>query len=88
MFAGSIPIYVGDPQAMLSFDPASYIDFTGFSTMKEMLGFVREVDNDRDLYLKMLAAPFYRRNAIPDYARDESSLAFFDRIIAAALARR
>jgi len=88
MFAGSIPIYVGDPQAMLSFDPESYIDFTRFTTMKEMLDFVREVDNDRDLYFKMLAAPFYRGNAVPDYARDENILAFFDRIAAAALARR
>jgi hypothetical protein len=88
MFAGSIPIYVGDPQAMLSFDPASYVDFTRFATMKEMLAFVREIDHDRDLYLKMLAAPFYRGNAIPGYARDENILAFFDRIAAAALARR
>ena len=88
MFAASIPIYVGDPQAKLSFDAASYIDFTSFSTMKEMLAFVREVDNDRDLYLKMLAAPFYRNNEVPAYARDETILAFFDRIVEAALARR
>jgi hypothetical protein len=88
MFARSIPIYVGDPQAMLSFDPASYIDFTRFSSMNEMLAFVREIDNDRDLYFKMLAAPFYRANAIPDYAREENILAFFDRIVAVALARR
>jgi hypothetical protein len=88
MFAGSIPIYVGDPQATLSFDPASYVDFTRFATMKEMLAFVREIDNDRELYFKMLAAPFYRGNVVPDYARDENILAFFDRIAAAALARR
>jgi hypothetical protein len=56
--------------------------------MKQMLEFVRAVDNDRELYFNMLAAPFYRGNAIPDYARDESTLAFFDRIVAAALARR
>jgi hypothetical protein len=56
--------------------------------MKEMLDFVRAVDNDRDLYFKMLAAPFYRGNAIPGYARDETTLAFFDRIVEAALARR
>jgi hypothetical protein len=88
MFANSIPIYVGDPQAKHSFDPASYIDFSCFSGMKEMLDFVREVDNDRDLYLKMLAAPFYRGNVIPDYAREENILAFFDRIADAALVRR
>jgi hypothetical protein len=88
MFAHSIPIYVGDPQAKLSFDPASYIDFTCFPDMKQMLEFVRAVDNDRDLYMKMLAAPFYRGNAVPDYARQDAILAFFDRIAEAALARR
>ncbi|HYK78751.1 MAG TPA: hypothetical protein VEU95_03945, partial [Micropepsaceae bacterium] len=58
------------------------------SAMKQMLEFVRAVDNDRELYFNMLAAPFYRGNAIPGYARDEKILAFFDRIVAAALARR
>ena len=53
-----------------------------------MLEFVREVDNDRNLYLKMLAAPYFRNNEVLDYARDETALAFFDRIFAAALARR
>jgi hypothetical protein len=70
------------------FQPESYIDFTKFSGMKEMIEFVREVDNNRDLYLKMLAAPFYRDNMIPKYARDDLILAFFDRIVEAALARR
>jgi len=88
MYASSIPIYVGDPQAQLSFDPAGYIDFACFAGMKQMLEFVREADNDPALYLKLLAAPNYRGNTIPDYARDETTLAFFDRIFAAALQRR
>src|SRR5262245_31188647 len=88
MFAHSIPIYVGDPQAQVSFDTSSYIDFTCFSNMKEMLEFVREVDNNRALHLKLLAAPNYRNNAVPDYTRDERTAAFFDRIFTAALARR
>lgn len=88
MFAASIPIYIGDSQAKQSFDPASYIDFTCFSTIKEMLEFVQQVDNDRNLYLEMLGTPFYRDNEVPKYARDDTILAFFDRIMEAALARR
>jgi hypothetical protein len=88
MLVSSIPIYVGDPLAHRSFNAESYIDFVRFSNMKEMLEFVCEVDNDRALYLKMLAAPNYRDNAVPDYARDENILAFFDRIFEAALAKR
>ncbi len=88
MFAASIPIYVGDPLAKLSFDPASYIDFTCFGSLNEMIGFIREVDNSRGLYLKMLAAPWYRKNEVPGYAREETIAAFFDRIAAAVLSRR
>ena len=88
MFAHSIPIYVGDPQAHASFDTSSYIDVTRFTDIRRMLEFVREVDNDRALYLKLLAAPYYRDNTIPDYARAERIESFFDRIAAAALSRR
>ena len=88
MYAHSIPIYLGDPKASESFNPESYIDIASFRDPNEMLEFVRAVDNDRDLYMKMLAAPFYRNNAIPDYARDDRILAFFDRIFAAAISRR
>lgn len=88
MLVNSIPIYFGDPEAKKSFDPGSYIDSTCFSSIKAMMEFVRAVDNDRDLYLKMLAVPFYRNNVIPSYARDEGILAFFDRIARAALGRR
>jgi hypothetical protein len=88
IYAGSIPIYVGNPLASAVYDPASYIDLTRFASLAQMLEFVREVDNDRNLYLKMLAAPFYRGNTIPDCARDDNILAFFERIFQAALARR
>jgi hypothetical protein len=88
VYAGSIPIYVGNPMARVNFDPASYIDLTSFGSLSEMLQFIREVDNDRDLYLKMLAAPFYRGNEIPGCARDDAILAFFERIFQAAIARR
>ena len=88
MYVNSIPIYVGDPNARESFNAESYIDITSFGSVQRMLEFVREVDNDRDLYMKMLAAPFYRNNEIPDYARDDRIIAFFDRIFETAQARR
>jgi hypothetical protein len=88
MFCNSIPIYVGDPLAGHSFDKNSYIDFTRFSSFREMAEFVREVDNNKQLYLTMLATPNFRNNEIPRYARDEVMEAFFDRIFAEAIARR
>jgi hypothetical protein len=84
MYVNSIPIYLGDPLARLHFDTNAYIDFTSFISLREMIAFVREVDNNRDLYLKILSTPVYRGNVIPQFARDDTILAFFDKIVAAA----
>lgn len=88
MFAGSIPIYLGDPSASVHFNSESYIDFSRFGSMREMFEFVREVDNNDALYLKMLAAPFYRENTLPEFAREPCIAAFFDRIFEAAIAKQ
>ena len=88
MVAASIPIYVGDPQAHYEFNPESYIDFSRFASLKEMLEFVREVDNNDRLYIDMLSRPFYRENTVPECARPDTYLRFFDRIYAEVLRRR
>ena len=88
MFVGSIPIYVGDPLASNTFDPASYVDYTRFTSIAEMLEFVREVDNDPALYFKMLAAPNFRGNTIPETVSAKTVSFFFRRIFAAGLARQ
>lgn len=88
MHADSVPIYVGDPQASATFDPASYIDLARFGSLTEMLEYVREIEADRTRYVAMLAAPWYRGNRLPAFARDETIAPFLDRIFAAALARR
>lgn len=88
MFADSIPIYLGDPQASATFDPASHIDLARFASLREAIDYVLHVEHDRDSYLRMLAAPWYRGNVVPAFARDETTGAFFDRIVEAALARR
>ncbi|HYM18990.1 MAG TPA: glycosyltransferase family 10 [Micropepsaceae bacterium] len=88
MYSDSIPIYIGDPLASHDFNPESFVDFTRFKDFKEMLDYVRELDNNRALYLKTLAQPFYRDNKLPDCAREDKILNFFDRIFDAAIARR
>lgn len=88
MFSASIPIYVGDPLAHNTFDPASYVDYTQFASLDAMFDFVRALDNDPKLYLEMLAAPFFRGNRVPDAVSTGTVRGFFDRIFAAALAKR
>lgn len=88
MYASSIPIYVGDPQAAATFDPASYVDTARFGSLREAFAFVRELDNDPALYLATLATPWYRDNTVPHYARDTTIATFFDRIFETARERR
>ncbi len=64
------------------------MDVARFGSLAQALEFVREEDNDRALYLKTLSTPWYRGNVQPAFTRDDTIAAFFDRIFAAALARR
>lgn len=84
LLADSVPIYVGDPLASETFNPDCFIDRSRFRSNEEMLDYVRVVDADDDLYVRMLSAAKYRANKIPDYARDDRILAFFDKIFEAA----
>jgi len=88
MVAHSIPIYIGDPNAAVDFNPASFIDFSKFRSIAALIDYVRQIDNDRDLYLRTLAQPIFHDDVVPPYARDDVITAFFDRIFSAAVARR
>jgi alpha(1,3/1,4) fucosyltransferase len=88
LYAGSIPIYAGNPMAPAQYDTSGYIDLANFSSLKEMMDFIRQIDNDKTLYRNMLQAPFYRDNRVPELVKDETVLAFFDRIFQTAIARR
>ena len=61
---------------------------TSFRTLREMVEFIRALDCDRKLYIDTLSAPHYRNNALPLFAREETILAFFDRIFITAAERR
>ena len=88
MLVNSIPIYVGDPLAPQTFNRESYIDYSSFDSIKHMVDFVREIDNDKSLYLKMLSVPFYRDNRVPGYAKESVIKAFFDSIFDEVKRRR
>lgn len=56
--AGCIPIYYGDPQVALDFNPASFINVHDFGSLEEVIDRVKEIDSDIEKYLMM-------RNANP-----------------------
>lgn len=56
--AGTVPIYYGDPRIAKDFNPEAFINVHDFSCFDEVIERVREIDNNDELYLKMLnAAP-------------------------------
>lgn len=88
MLIDSIPIYVGDPLASTVFNPSSYVDFTQFTTVREMREYVIELDNDRYLYLDALSSENYRGNVLPEFAQTEKVRNFFNQIFLTALSRK
>lgn len=55
--AHSVPIYYGNPTVEAEFNPEAMINLNGFSTIEEGVERVMQVDQDDELYLKMLIAP-------------------------------
>jgi len=55
--AGTVPIYWGTTDVCNDFNPDSYINTNDFETIEAALAYIRKVDEDDELYLKMLNAP-------------------------------
>ena len=57
-FAASvIPIYWGDPLVSKIFNKKSFIDINDFPTIDKAIEFIKEVDNNEQLYMKILQEP-------------------------------
>lgn len=63
--AGCIPIYWGDPRVERDFDPSGFIDARNFTTEKELIDGVKEVDENDELWMKKYNVP-----ALDDIRRD------------------
>ena len=55
----SIPIYYGDPNVDKVFNEKAFINCNNFSSFDDVLQKVIEIDNDDDMYIKMISAPKY-----------------------------
>lgn len=55
--ADTIPIYWGDTDIANDFNPEAFIDCSKLSSLDEMVQAVKRVDENEELYLKMIKAP-------------------------------
>lgn len=54
LYAGSIPIYWGAPNVTDFFNPDSFVNVREFKNFDAVVERIKEIDNDNDLYKKML----------------------------------
>jgi hypothetical protein len=75
-YAGTIPIYWGDPTIAKDFNPDSFINVHDFKSFEHCIEFIKELDCDDDLYQTMLNAPKFKE--VPSYINLNNFLDWFD----------
>lgn len=63
--AKTVPIYWGNPNVTLDFNPKSFINCNDYSNFDEVIERVKEIDNDPELYRSILEEPIFKDGEIP-----------------------
>ena len=64
--AQTIPIYLGNPDIPLEFDPDSFINGHDYPSWDALIQRVMEVDQNESEYLRMLRTPAFRAEYLPE----------------------
>lgn len=80
LLAGSVPIYSGNPRVADVFNPKAFINVDRFASTDQAIDYIREVDNNDELYLAYANEPPFPGNVVPERFSDATYLAFFQRI--------
>ena len=59
-YADTIPIYYGSSTIVDIFNPESFINLSDYATMEEAIEKIKQIDQNDQLYLKMLRSPIYK----------------------------
>lgn len=78
--ANAVPIYWGDPTIGKLFNPKAFVNCHDFKTLEEAVERVKEIDQDDDLYRRMLSEPWFPNGVEPDCLKDETFAAFLSNI--------
>jgi len=65
MAAHSVPIYWGSDDVKLDLNPESYININDFSSLDDAIEYIKQVDQDRELYMRYLNAPKFLPHSNP-----------------------
>ncbi|MFO1400591.1 MAG: glycosyltransferase family 10 [Steroidobacteraceae bacterium] len=78
--ANTIPIYWGNPDVSLDFNPRAFINVFDFPNLDAVVDRVREIDANDDLYLQILNEPPYKNNELPAALQRDNIGHFLDNI--------
>lgn len=80
MTVNSIPLYWGNPLIYKEFNTKSFVNFYDFSSEKDMIEYIIELDKDNNKYLEMLKQPWFIDYNIPDNNKIENIKSFLYKI--------
>lgn len=76
----SVPIYWGNPDVHKDWNTGAFINAYNFGSMRQLVEYVKEVDNNDDLYFNMLKEPHFNTPKSKDLESD-SLIEFFETIV-------
>ncbi len=75
--ADTIPVYWGSPRIAEEFNPEAFINCHAFPDFKSVVERVKEINENQELYLKMIKAPIVREDSqAAEYLNEEYAAAF------------
>jgi hypothetical protein len=80
-YAKTIPIYWGSPTITADFNPLSFINVNNFYDLDAVVDYVKMIDNDDDLYNRILAASPFAGNIPRDYVMLNNFLNWFESVV-------
>ncbi len=75
--SSSVPIYWGNPDIANEFNPDSFINCHDFRDFDEAVEYIKRIDNDDELYLKMAKAPIVREGSLAAKCLEKDYVAAF-----------
>jgi hypothetical protein len=77
----SIAIYWGNPSVGTDFNTKSFLNFHDYGNDKELIERIIEVDNNEELYRKILSEPYFNDNLINTFVNEKSILSQWSVIV-------
>ena len=81
MWAGSLPIYWGNPVVHLDFNSKSFINYFDHGSVESLIERIIQVDRDDSLYLEYVRQPWLIDNRVPASFEKASVQQFFQRAV-------